>query len=174
MSCTAPIAFETLTAYWAGDLPPPEQEAVEDHLFGCVACTENAARVAAVTEAIRAAVPPVIANSTVASLRARGYVVEDNVVLPDVRSRVTFTKQDFIIHRLRGLSLAGAENVSVRVEAEDTGDVLVDLPSVPFEREEVLIACQRHFASFPPNIVVVVKSNDGTEKRFYVEHEFVT
>jgi hypothetical protein len=111
-------------------------------------------------------------NSTVESLRARGYIVEDNVVLPDVRNHVTFTKQDFIIHRLRGLSLAEAQHVSVRVEAEESGEVLVDLPSVPFERDEVLIACQRHFASFPPNIVVVVKSDVEAEKRFYVGHTF--
>jgi hypothetical protein len=52
--CDRPLAWETLVACWAGDLPPEEEEAVELHLMGCESCTAASQRVGATIEAIRA------------------------------------------------------------------------------------------------------------------------
>ena len=49
---------------------PPDK--VDEHLFGCAACTATSARVAAVTEAVREALPPVVSRARVDKLRASG------------------------------------------------------------------------------------------------------
>ena len=36
--CATPLSFETLVAYWAGDLPQPETDAVDAHIIGCATC----------------------------------------------------------------------------------------------------------------------------------------
>ena len=56
--------------------------------------------------------------------------------------------------------------------------MLLHEPSVAFDRDtgEVLIACQRHFQAFPPNIVIEVCARDpaGGELigRFAIPHVF--
>lgn len=56
MSC--PLSWETLVAYWAGDLDVADQEAAELHLMGCATCTAQSERVAAVAQGIRASPAP--------------------------------------------------------------------------------------------------------------------
>ncbi len=112
------------------------------------------ARVATVIEALRALTPPVIDHATLAALQARGRRIRDNVVQPDERTPVVFTPDlEFLIHRLR-FDLSDAISVGVTVTVEETGTVLLDEPSAPFDRdsEEVLIACQRDFQRFPPHV----------------------
>jgi hypothetical protein len=176
--CATPLAFETLVAYWAGDLPARESDELEEHLFSCDACTKASARVAAITEVVRALVPPVVTRATVDALRARGHVVEDNVVTSEARSHAVFRGQDFVIHHLTGLALEDAERVAVSARAEETGELMLDVPSAPFDAAagEVLIACRRHFAAFPPNVVfeVTTSARGGATRstRFVVEHTF--
>lgn len=177
--CSSPIAFETLVAYWSGDLTPGEVDAVEEHAMGCAACTEASARVAAVAQAIRAQIPPFVTPESVAKLRARGLRVVDNPVRPGERRRVHFEQDvDILLHRLGGLDLKRAERVEVTVKVEETGDVIFQNHDAPFDREngEVLIACQRHFSIYPPNIVFEVRSRDPMQQEtlsvFTVPHEF--
>ena len=124
--------------------------------------------------------PPVIDQAGVDALRARGHVVRDNHFEPGVRKTVVFERDvDFLIHHLRGLELGDAERVSVRVWSETRGTLFEDL-FAPFDRErgEVLIACQKHFVTFPPDIAFDVHVYrpggyaDTTVQTFYVPHEF--
>jgi hypothetical protein len=179
-ACATPLPFETLVAWLAGDLDPARAEALEEHLFSCAPCTAEAARVAAVTESFRAMVPPIVTREMISELRTRGLRVEDNDVRADVPNHVVFAGQDIIVHHLRGLPLADAERVAVSIRVEQTDEVLYEQPSAPFERAagEVLIACQRHFASLPPDVVFVVTTTDrdGARRtdRFFVSHDFRT
>jgi hypothetical protein len=162
--------METLVAYWAGDLERPEE--VEVHVFACDACAEASASVAAITERLRALVPPVLSPERLASLRARGIAIKDNVVKPGVRSYARFDDAEIVIHHLSGLDLAAATSVALVVRVEETGEILLESSQVPFDAAEgaVLVACQRHFAVFPPNIVFEVTTGAVTE-RFVVEHQ---
>lgn len=177
-SCAHPAPFADLVLYWAGDLTSERSEELEEHLFSCADCTRSSARVAAITETIRGLVRPVVTQATVDSLRARGLQVEDNVLTPEQRSHVVFRNQDFIIHRLSGLSLESADRVHVAVRSEQSGEVLFELPAAPYdeERGEVLVACQRHFAVFPPEVVftVTISYRDGGARfdEFFVSHQF--
>jgi len=177
--CPSPLTFETLVSYWAHDLTEAETEAVDAHVFSCASCTELSQRIAAITEALRAQVPPFVSHAKVDELRARGLDIEQNTVSPGGRLRVTFDTQDILIHRLVGLDLTSAARVAISVRVEETNDLIVENPRVPFDADsgEVLVACHRHFASFPPNIVfeVTAVNADGRKRveRYTVEHAFV-
>jgi hypothetical protein len=162
--CASPLSFETLVAYWAGDLPQLETDAVDAHVMGCPTCTGASERIAVVTEGIRASISPFISARELEALRARGLRVEENPVRPGERAPVLFRRDvDLLIHRLRELDLSGAERVQVRVLSQGTGDVMMESPAVPFDAAggEVLIACQRHFSELPPDVVFEVSVIEG-------------
>jgi hypothetical protein len=161
--CAEPIAWGHLVDYWAGDLAGAESDRVEEHLFACEACTAESERVARVAQAFHTAVPAVVGADQVRELRARGLVVEENSVAPGTRREAVFQPGvDILIHRLHGLDLALAERVHLSVRVESTGDVLFEDHFAPFDRArgEVLVACQRHFSSFPPDVVFDVRAHN--------------
>ena len=178
--CTSPLAQETLVAYWADDLEAAQLDAVEEHLMRCESCTSEATRLSAVAFALSAVIAPFVDHAGLEALRARGSLqIRENVVQPDVRATVVFTADtDLLVHKLIGLDLTRASNVALTITVEETGDVLLVEPSIPFDRDsgEVLVVCQRHFASFPPNIVAEVRATGegGTERiaRYPIPHVF--
>ncbi len=177
-ACATPISWEELVAYWAGELGDGEVDRLDEHLIGCPTCTAESARVSAVTEKLRSMTPPIIDHARLAALQAQGHRIHDNVVEPDDRHLVVFGAQtDFLIHRLR-VDLTRAARVEVRVMAEAAGVVLLVEPSTAFDRHsgEVLIACQRHFESFPHDILVEVHAHDAagvaTVTRYPIPHAF--
>ena len=160
MTCPAPLSWETLVDYWAGDLDEAAEADVEDHLFECAACTAAAARVAGVTEALRNALPPVVSRARVDQLRAGGVRIRENTFVPGQRDEVVFTRDaDLLIHRLAGLDLARADRVDFRITSESTGELLAAVDAVPFDAAEgaVLVACQRHYAGLPADTVMSVE-----------------
>ena len=158
-SCGAPVDHERLVAYWANDLKADEIAAIDEQIFSCDGCAHDAQRVSTVVEAFRSMLPPVISREQLDALRAEGRVIRDNEFEPGVRKTAVFERDvDLLIHHLRGLELADAERVSVVVRSEGSGAIFEEL-FAPFDRErgEVLIACQRHFASFPPDVAIDVR-----------------
>ena len=175
--CDKPIAWDALVDYWAGDLTSAESDGVEEQLFACAGCTKAAERVARIAHTLKGAIPPVVSAEEAAALRARGLRVADNEFLPNVRKEAVFTKDlDVLLHRLRGLDLVNAERVEVAVKVESTGDTIFEEMFAPFDRDrgEVLVACQRHFVAYPPDIVFDVRVHrakaDATVQRFIVPH----
>jgi len=176
-ACAHPIPWAILVDYWAGALTVPETDQVDEHLFGCGACTAASARVASVTETARQILPPALSRARLDSLRAGGLRVRENAFSPGERRTVGFDGGvDLLIHRLAGLDLAGADHVSLQVLVESTGERLFALDHVPFERDEgaVLIACQRHFASLPPDtrFEVTVHAATVTNVAYTILHQF--
>jgi hypothetical protein len=175
--CDTRLSFEELTAYWADDLTPSELERIEAHLFGCESCTREAARVSSVVAALGKLLPPIIDHAKLAELGTSSLSIEENPVRIGERRPVVFRQGlDILIHRLTGLDLTLAERVAVTVSVEETGDVLFAMDRVPFDRDsgEILVACQRHFAVFPPNVVFQVQTHDRAgqtrEARYAIPH----
>ena len=177
MSCKAPISWEELVSYWAGDLTPSEVDRLDEHLLGCAACSAESARVAAVAQALRTFVPPVVTREALGYLRAQGLRIEEDQFLPGQRKGVLFRADvDLMILRLAGLDLSQATQVRLTVRAESTGQVLTEEQSVPFDSDGVLVACQRHFVSAPHDILFEVRavSASGAEQSgiYTVPHVF--
>jgi anti-sigma factor RsiW len=157
MTCANPLAWATLVDYWAGDLNDVETADVDEHLFGCSVCTAASARVAAVAQALRSAIPAVVLRSTVDRMRARGARIRENHFAPGERREVEFSADaELLIHRLGGLDLTGAARIDLRITAESTGALVSAVDAVPFDPAEgaVFIACQRHYADLPHDTVM--------------------
>jgi len=179
VACANPVSFEALVAYWAGDAAEADTAHVDEHLMGCASCSAQSARIAAVARAVWEMIPPIITGDALSVLRARGLCIEENAMAPGERKAVVFGDAlDLLVHRLHGIDPAHIAEAHVRVTVEETGEVLVDVPQAPFDRDtgDVLLACQRHFAVFPPNIVVEVRARDtaGSERtaRYFIPHMF--
>jgi hypothetical protein len=162
MNC--PVSFEELVGYWAGDLPPEVEAAVDEHLMGCAGCTRESARVAAMTETLRNLIPPLISRQRADALAKKGLRVLENPMQPNERREVVFPGDvDILLHRLGGMDLGDAVRVSFILRDERTGRVMVRQEEAPFEREsgEVLVACQAHYAALPPDTVAEVRAHDA-------------
>jgi hypothetical protein len=174
MSCTAPLSDEQLVAYWADDVGAAERDAIEEHLFACEDCAAAAGRIARIAQALRTSLPPVISVEQLEDLRRQGLSLVESSFQAWQRQEVTFAPGvDVMIHHLGGLDLATAERVDVTVWSESNGNIMFEEPFAPFDRErgEVLIACQRHFASFPRDVVFDVRVHRGAglpEVRTYI------
>lgn len=161
MSGSTPhLAWAELVNYWAGDVSGEVGAGYEEHLFGCQACSALSARVAALTETLRVLIPPALTPEQLELLRVRGLTIVDNPMQPGERREVVFpARADILLNRLCGLSLERAARVDFVMRSEQTGDVIGAIDDVPFDREQgaVLIACQKHFAVFPPDTVAEVR-----------------
>jgi hypothetical protein len=162
-SCTSPLSWEQLVDYWAGELSAEVEASLEEHLIGCAVCTATSASVAALTEAMRADIAPLLTADALARLRAKGLRIAENPMLPDERRQVRFPADiDLLIHRLGGLDLSRATRVSFSLRVEETDHVIVETDDAPFDRTTgaVLLACQHHFDVLPPNTVAQVRTHD--------------
>ena len=179
--CQRALEWAELVDHWAGDLAPEVQDALDEHMLGCASCNALSARVAAITEALRAALPPVITAERLAALRARGLRVLENPMHPGERREVFFPRDvDLLIHRLSGHSLADATRVEFTLVDEDTGDVMAHVEHAPFDvaSGSVLVACQKHYAVMPPNTVartrVFTASGGSSEQTFTILHRYAS
>jgi hypothetical protein len=171
-----PIPYESLVAYWSGDLVEGEGDRIEEHLMSCDACTKAAARVAAIAEAIRTVLPPVPSHATLERARGRGLRVAENVIPPNVRTVAIFPKgADVLIHRLSA-DLGSFDRLSLEFQTPE-GQTLLHFGDIPFDPKsgEVLVACHRHYqAMFPSgDVVLALRSAEGrTVGEYLVVHQF--
>ena len=164
-SCSAPIAWEELVAFWADDLDQEATDRLEEHLMGCEVCSIASARVAAITGALHAMIPPFVSHARVLALRSSGTRFVENVARETERKTAIFpVGADVLLHRLVGLDLARAENVSMKVTNESTGELLLEDDRIPFDAStgEILVACQRHFGEYARTIVFEVRAHEAT------------
>jgi hypothetical protein len=162
-ACAAPVSWEQLVDYWAGELSAELEASLEEHLMGCAVCTAASASVAALTEALRAEIAPLLTADAIARLRAKGLRIAENPMLPAERKQVPFPADiDLLIHRLGGLDLSRATRVSFSLRVEETDHVFAEIDDAPFDRDSgaILLACQHHFDVLPPNTVAQVRTHD--------------
>ena len=179
MSCTTPLTDVQLVAYWADDLDDAALTDLEDHLFACDECLARATQISQVVQAFRR-LPPVISHADLAGLRTQGVTIVENDFTAEQRQSVTFERHvDFMIHHLTGLDLAAADRVEVIVR-DESGHVMFEEPLAPFDPDkgEVLIACQRHFAVFPRDVVFDVRVHRAAAptavSTYFIPHVFVS
>jgi hypothetical protein len=177
--CARPIAFEELAAYWTHDLTQERSDELEEHFFACDSCARASERIAAMVEAFRTVVPPLLRQADVERLRARGVTIVENPMLPGERREVLFPAGvDVLLHSLTGLELGESTRVSFTLSVEGTDRVLMHIADAPFDRDAgaVLVACQMHFADLPHDTVAELRTFDAqgreTVHTYTILHRF--
>ena len=163
--------------YFAGELDDEAGERLEQLLFECAHCAAEAERWGAVVGSAGIVIPPVITTQALGALESRGELMTENPMQPGEHSRARFPEGGrLLIHRLRGLELAGADSVNVILSTPE-GTPLGRFEDVPFDgaNGEVIVACQRHFGdSFPADIVFEIERRAAGEVElvasYAVEH----
>lgn len=140
--CARPIAFETLVAYWLGELREPAETAVEEHFFGCPTCARRLEELAALASGIRAAVREgavraVITPAFLEYMKRQGMRIREYRLAPGERVACTIRlDEDAVVGRMQA-ALAGVERIDV-LESTDLGDGVIRqsrVEDVPFDPE---------------------------------------
>lgn len=145
MTCKDPIGFETLVAYWLGEVPEKRAAMLEEHLFGCADCSGQLEELAALAAGVRAAVKDgkvslVVSDPFVAAMKRAGLSLREYQVDPGGSVNCTIrADDDAVISRLRA-PLAGVKRLDL-VRMRSGGEPDVRVTDVPFDAEtgEVLV-----------------------------------
>jgi len=123
--------FVTLVDYWFGELPPGEEEAFEDHLFGCAECTAKLEELAALGAAVRAAwkagaVRAVISHALYEAMKKEGLRLREYNMVPGGSVDCTIAAaDDFVVSHLAA-PLSGVQRVDLVTDVERFEDVPFD------------------------------------------------
>jgi hypothetical protein len=144
--CAAPLPLATLVDDWAGELPPADEAAVEEHLMACAACAGRAERLGRLSAAIpaliaRGRVRLVLTAALLARLERDGVRIRHHVVEAGGRTRCTAGPDDDLIAVALRAPLRAGERVDLAyLEAPaglDVGGRWTDVP-VDVARGEVM------------------------------------
>jgi len=140
--CAKPVGWETLAAYWLGELPAPEEAGVEAHYFGCAHCAARLERFAALAQGVRAAVREGrvtfgLTPRFLAQMKREGLRIREYPVAPGGSVNCTITADDdAVVSRLQ-TPLGGVKRVDAlrtlevggRIERQRAEDVPFDAAS---------------------------------------------
>ena len=174
--CASPIEFETLVAYWLGELPLPAEAIVEEHIFGCAYCTRQLEDLTALAFGVRAAVrngatPAAITSPFLEFMRQQGMRVREYVLAPGERVNCTIrAEDDAVVSRLQ-VPLAGVKRVDA-LQSLDLGEGRVqqwrleDVPFDPVAGEVLSLPSAAELKKMPAHTfrVQLVAVDDGGER----------
>ena len=174
MTCDKPIGFETLVAYWLGEVPEKREATLEEHLLSCAHCTWQLEEIAALAAGVRAAVQDgkvsmVVTAPFVEAMKEAGLHLREYRLEPGGSVNCTIrADDDAVISRLRA-PLAGVQRLDV--ERMLSGDAPVArLADVPFDAEtgEVLVIPSAAWLKTMPAFTMrmrLIAVNEAGEKR---------
>ncbi|MGB8437583.1 MAG: hypothetical protein WCE38_25335 [Burkholderiales bacterium] len=137
MTCENPIGFETLLAYWMGEVPEKREATLEEHLLGCAHCTRQLEGIAALASDVRAAVKDgkvsmVVTAPLVEAMKQAGLNLREYRLEPGGSVNCTIrADDDAVISRMRA-PLSGVTRLDV-VQMRDGGAPDARLADVPFD-----------------------------------------
>jgi hypothetical protein len=124
--CASAVPFETLVAWWLGELDTAEEAPLEEHLFGCAACTAHLQALARLASGIRAVVRhggvhAIVSGRFVEQLERDGLRIREYQVGPGQVVACTIrADDDAVVGRMRA-RLDGVRRLDV-VQSIDVGD----------------------------------------------------
>ena len=144
MRCDKPIGFDTLAAYYLGELPQQREALLEEHLFACARCAGRLDEIAALAAGVRAAVTEgrvslVASAPFVEAMKRAGLSVREYRLDPGGSVNCTIgADDDAVVSRLHA-PLAGVQRIDV--VSMGGGAAEVRLADVPFDAQtgEVLM-----------------------------------
>ena len=170
--CATPIADETVVDYWSGGLPPPQSDALEEHVFNCAACAARLQAVAAMAAGIASLARQgrfagIISRATLNQLQHDGVRVRRYALSPgDVVPCAVFPEDDLVVTSLRG-DFAGVAAVTIAVSgaAPLSAVVLDDVPVPAAEGELLWAAPGALIRQLPTSRVALTVTAGGADGR---------
>ena len=180
--CAAPIAFADAVDYWAGDLPPADEDRIETHAFACTACARALAAAGALAGGVAAAVREgrlhtvltegILNRLAADGVRIRSFTLEGTDLVPCA----VWAGDDLVVSRIRA-DFAGVDAVSIvtrRASGEEIGR-LADVPVRTGQREILHAFSAAHLRALPATRVHVTVTTaagdaDRTLAEFVLQH----
>ncbi|MGE5089390.1 MAG: anti-sigma factor family protein [Candidatus Levyibacteriota bacterium] len=155
MTCKTPIDFESLVAWWLGELPEEREAPLEEHLLGCAHCSGALEEIAALASGLRTAVhngqvsmvvtPPFVAAMKQAGLRLREYRLD-----PGGSVNCTIRVDDDAVVSHLQAPLAGVKRLDlVRILGDDEKMRVADVPFDAATGEVLVIPSAAWLKSMP-------------------------
>lgn len=135
MNCGNSIDAAILSDYWLGLLPESEEEAVEEHLFGCDACGARLREVIALVDRVQALAREgdlqIVVNDDYLKRAAQdGLHIREYTVPRGGRVECTVTAEDDLLVGRLVADLGGAQRVDLSL-CDENGVEQMRLPDIP-------------------------------------------
>lgn len=180
-ACADARDLSALIDYWLGDLPPDEDERIEEHLLGCAACSERMGHLVALAGGVRdlaslGVVRAVVTSAFLEHLVAEGLRVREYRLPAGGRVECTVTPSDDLVAARLAADLRGVEHLDlVRCDAEGHEQTrLKDIPVSASAAEVVLLERIDRIRALPAcvrRVRLVVPDPAG--ERLLAEYTFV-
>ena len=158
-----PISAGVLAEYWAGTLPPEEEEAVETHLFGCDACSARLRDLAALAEGVRTLAREgrlrmVVSDAYLARAAQDGLRVRQYAPPPGGAVDCTVTTEDDLVVGRLAADLTGAQRVDLCI-CDEGGVERLRMPDIPVRAgaDGVIYQESIAFLKAAPSLVMVAR-----------------
>ena len=181
--CTTPIDFVDIVDYWAGDLPQPTADQIEEHVFVCAECARQLAEGELLLRGIVAVVRQGRFHSVVTDallnrlardgVRIRMYTLEAGAVVPCS----VWADDDLVVTRIRA-DLSGVESTTLVTRLASGQEIsrLSDMPVRPGQGEiidAISAALLRRLPSTSVRLTVTGRTAAGerTIGEYVLEHQ---
>lgn len=123
MSCTRPADAAVLADYWLGVLEGPEEDAVEEHLFGCDECGTRLRDMIALADGVRrlareGRLRMVVSDAFLQRAAENGLRIREYAPAPGGSVLCTVTEDDDLVIGRLAADVAGASRVDLSVSDE--------------------------------------------------------
>ena len=153
----------TLTEYWLGTLPKPEEELIEEHLFACDECSARLDEVIALVQVVSqiargGALMTVVSESFLKDAAGEGLRVRQYSPPAGGSVACTVTAEDDLLVGRLAASLLGAKQVDLSLCAP-TGEEQFRLRDIPFDASADSVLWQQSitFAKAAPTSTMVAR-----------------
>lgn len=160
--CPAPLGFDEIVDYWAGDLTRADEDRIEEHAFSCADCARELAAAEALTAGIAAVVRDGRLNTVVTDtilnqlaadgLRIRTFTLDG----PEVVPCAVWAGDDLVVSRLRA-DFEGVDAVTIVTRQASGEEIsrLADIEIRPGQREILNAFSAAHLRRLPATRVHV-------------------
>jgi hypothetical protein len=138
-SCQTPLDWDTLLAYWLGELDPDSEARTEEHYLGCAECSRRLEWLTTLAQEVRAltqksGVSVVLNNQFVRKLTEHGLHVREYRVPCNGSVNCTVTPDDDFVMAYLEAPLAGVTRLDM-VYLDDEGKPQLRQEDIPFSAE---------------------------------------
>jgi hypothetical protein len=156
-----------LVDWWCGDLDEVESARLEEHLVACDVCTGAGLRLAQLSESLgdlgelaRLAERPVIDTSTLERIERAARTKVYRVSSGDAIDARISAAVEILVLRLQA-PLEGLSSLDLELRGPDEQPYFT-ARDVPFDSNEIIMACHAHVALHSPEVRVCVVSRDAS------------